>query len=143
MHFPDVPPTADNLTRFVTMLLSDCGAVGLAFRNQVQPQKSPDGGSLILAGPHTDSTGIDHSRLHFQYIGDINRRTLPRVALGTSKIIVQGFEPWFWVAEQLKNHPSNHIMAGPFRPEHKASVDEMLRTMLPPSVVIVADSGRK
>jgi hypothetical protein len=143
MHFPNVPPTADNLTRFATMLLSDCGAVGLAFRNQVQPPKSPDGGSLILAGPNTDTSDVNRSRLSFQYIGDINRRTLPLVAQRTAKIIVQGFEPWFWVAEQLKNYPSNHIMAGPFKPEDKASVAEMLRTMMPPSVVIVEDSGGK
>jgi hypothetical protein len=34
-------------------------------------------------------------------------------------------------------------MAGPFKPEDKASVAEMLRTMMPPSVVIVEDSGGK
>jgi hypothetical protein len=63
MHFPNVPPTADNLTQFAAMLLSDCGAVGLVFRNQVQPPKSPDGGCLILAGSNTDTSDVDHSRL--------------------------------------------------------------------------------
>jgi len=139
MQFPNVPPTANNLTDFAKMLLSDCEAVSFAFRNRLQPPESEDGGNMILAGPNTDTSGIDKSSLDYQFIGDINCRTLPLVASQVAKFIRQGFEPWYWIAEQLKNHPWNYYMAGPFKPQDKDSVAEMLFKAMPPFAVMVVE----
>jgi hypothetical protein len=140
MHFPNVPPTADNLSSFAGMLLFDCRAVGFVFRNKVQPPKS-EHGRLAVTGTDSDTSVIDQSQFGIQIIGDINNRTLFRVAPKVTEIITKGFEPWYWIAEQLPNHPWNHVMAGPFKPEDKVDVAEMLRQTLPPFVVIVSDEG--
>lgn len=137
MQFSNVPPTADSLTDFAAMLLFDCEAVAFAFRNRVQPPDSQDGGNMILVGPNSDPSGIDPCGLDYQFIGDINRRTLPLVAPQVTKFILQGFEPWYWIAEQLKNHPWNYYMAGPFKPEDKDRVAEMLFKTMPPYAVKV------
>jgi hypothetical protein len=140
MHFPNVPPSADNLTDFATKLFLHCKDVTYFFRNKVQPPKSKHG-RLTVTGTDSDTSIIDKSQFEIQIIDDINNRTLCRLAPKATKVIGEGFEPWYWVAGQLTNHPPNHIMAGPFKQEDKAEVADQISKWLPPFVVIVEGVG--
>ena len=137
MQFPNVPPTTENVTMFVTTLLDECKVVGLFFRNKVQRPKSDREGLLVVAGPDANTSVRDCSNFDLQVVAPINTDTLPLLPSKVSQIVTEGFEPWFWIAEQLANHPVTHVMAGPFKQEAKAAVaDELNKSVRPPVVIV-------